>query len=186
MTQSDPTRSTPQPIELSATQAAELIHRELQKATDSLAASDPDRAIDALVRALGLALQLGPAPMEQALRSTIDAGIHLSEAQDTDALSALGPALVGLVARVRDAGALPATPTMDAWATVASDIGALIGQAGLVLTLPPERRARMLGHGRAQAQLLDDATGGIFALTPWLEQLARSSLQQLRDSGLPG
>ena len=176
--------AAPQPIELTAAEAADRVHLELRSATASLAAGNPDPAIDALVRALGLALQLGPAPVEQALRTAIDAGIHLAGVQDTDTLSALGPALVDLVARVRDAGALPATPTMDAWATVASDIGALIGQAGLALSLPPVRRAGMLGQAHTQTQLLDDATGGVFALTPWIDQLARSSLQQVRDSGI--
>ena len=60
---------------------------------------------------------------------------------------------------------------MEAWATVAADLGTLIGQVGLALALPAERRTGMLDNARTRASLLDDATQSLFALTAWLDRL---------------
>jgi hypothetical protein len=60
---------------------------------------------------------------------------------------------------------------MEAWAMIASNLGALVGQVGLVLSMPPAHREGMLKNARTHAVLLDDATGELFALTHWLDQL---------------
>jgi hypothetical protein len=144
---------------------------ELEQASRSLKASDLSAALDGYVRALGLALQLGPALTEQVLISALGTARGFAEQPDPDGLSALGPALVDLVDQVRRAGALPRTPIMEAWATVASDLGALIGQVGLALTIAPDHRNGMIENARAHASLLDDVTGQIFALTAWIDQI---------------
>jgi hypothetical protein len=147
--------SDPQPIDLTPAGAAVRIRAELALAQGALEAPrDLDTALDAYVRALGLALQLGPAPSE-----------------DAAALSALGPAVVDLVGQVRGASALPPTPVMAAWAELAVEVGALIGQLGLALALPADRRAGMMNQARERAALLDDTTGGFFSLGVWLTRL---------------
>ncbi len=57
---------------------------------------------------------------------------------------------------------------MNSWATVATEIGTLIGQVGLALAIPPERRSKMMANIHARALLLDDVTGGRFTLGAWL------------------
>jgi hypothetical protein len=170
--------TTPQAVDLNTAEAADLLHSELTQAEDSLRAQDLDAAVDNYVRALGLALQLGPAPTEQALVAILGtarelAGQHhaVGRPSASAALSALGPALVGLVAQVCDAGVLPATSVMEAWAIISSEIGALIGQLGLALALPADHRTGMLDNARTRAALLDGATNGIFTLTAWLEEI---------------
>jgi hypothetical protein len=170
-----------QSIDLTPAQAAEHIQAELACAGQALAlegpasgpldAQDLDTALDAYVRALGLALQLGPAPAEEVLQAVVHAAQLLGQRGDAAALSALGPALVDLVAQVRTAGALPPTAIMEAWATVAADLGTLVGQVGLALALPPERQTGMMDKARARAVLLDDATRALFSLTPWIDRL---------------
>ena len=172
---------SPHRIDLTPAQATEHIQVELACAGQALAlgtpgrdpldAQDLDTALDAYVRALGLALQLGPAPAEEVLQAVVHAAHQLNGRGDATALSALGPALVDLVAQVRTAGALPPTAVMEAWATVAADLGTLIGQVGLALALPAERRTGMLDNARTRASLLDDATQSLFALTAWLDRL---------------
>ncbi len=163
--------TTPQTRDLAPADAAELIHRALEQASEVLQSGDLNAALDAYVPALGLALQLGPAPSEKVLLAVMDGARKLAHRQDADGLSALGPTLVDLVTQVREAGALPATRVMEAWATVASEMGALIGQVGLALAVAPDHSADMMGNAHARATLLDDATGGLFALAAWLEQL---------------
>lgn len=159
-------------IDLTPSQAAALIHRDLTGAKSALDSHDLEMALDGFVRALGLALQLGPAPAEQVLEAILCAARQMRRCQDVEGLSALGPALVGLGKQVRAANALPPTAIMEAWATVTEDLGALIGQLGLALALPPDRREEMMGSARSRAALLDDATHGIFHLAEWLNDLA--------------
>jgi hypothetical protein len=83
--------------------------------------------------------------------------------------------LVGLTQQVKEAGALPPTSVMHAWAELASDLGALIGQVGLALTLNSSHRAGMMGKARMRAALLDDATSDLFALGSWLDQIGEES-----------
>lgn len=163
--------TTPQEIDLAPTEAARRIQSELEQASDALHVDDLGTALDGYVRALGLALQLGPALIERVLVAVLDAAQELAGWKHAEGLSALGPALVDLVAQVRRAGALPPTSVMDAWATVASDLGALIGQVGLALAITPDHREEMMENARARAALLDDATGKLFALTRWLDQV---------------
>ena len=160
-----------QEVSLTATEAAELLSRDLTQAVQSLCASDLPTALDSYARALGLALQLGPAPAEQVLVAICEGARALVLRQDAAGLSALGPAVVGLVAQVRDEEALPRTRIMDAWATIASDMGALIGQLGLVMALPTDHRPGMLANARRRAELLDEATGARFTLVSWLEEI---------------
>jgi hypothetical protein len=161
-------------IELTPAEAADRIDNELGQAWIALGAHDLEPALDGYVRALGLALQLGPAPTEQVLVAILQAARELALRRDADGLSALGPALVGLVTQVRHAGALSHTAVMEAWATVADGLGVLTGQLGLALTLPPDRRAGMMSQARAHATLLEDASGGLFGLVDWLDDIARA------------
>lgn len=156
-------------VRATAAQAAEMIKGELDRAHLALLAGDLDPALDGYVRALGLALQLGPAPAEQALAAILAGARILAQGGQAEGLSRLGPAVVGLVDQVRDADALPATGVMDAWATVASDLGAFLGQVGVALAIPTERRAGMIHNLRAHAALLDEATGKLFGLVAWLD-----------------
>jgi hypothetical protein len=167
--------TSPLPTELTPAEAADSILRELQCAGDGFERADLDSALDAYARALGLALQLGPAFTEQVLTAILDTARQLSHQRKAEALSALGPALVDLVAQVCEARALPATPAMQAWANVAYELGALIGQVGLALGLAPDHRDGMLDGARTRAALLDDATGNLFSLTPWIDSF-RSGL----------
>jgi hypothetical protein len=105
------------------------------------------------------------------LSATLDAASELACSLDTEGLSALGPALVNLVTQVRDADVLPSSMVMDAWASVATDVGALIGQVGLALAIHPDHRRGMMDSARLRAALLDDATGGLFNLTNWLDRI---------------
>jgi hypothetical protein len=73
---------------------------------------------------------------------------------------------------VRQAGALPPTPVMEAWATVAAEVGLLVGQAGLALSLPQDRRAGMAQNLQARARLLDEATGSRLGAAAWVEHVA--------------
>jgi hypothetical protein len=161
----------PQFVDLSPAEAAGLISRELARAGDALQIRHLDLALDGYVRALGLALQLGPAPTGQVLFAALDATRQLVHRQDADGLSTLGPALVALVDQVRAAGVLPSTAIMEAWAMVASDLGMLIGQVGLALAISPDHRQGMMDSARSRAVLLDNATGNLFALTDWLDQV---------------
>jgi hypothetical protein len=160
-----------QEVSLTATEAAELLSSDLAQAGQALGDGDLPTALDSYARALGLALQLGPAPAEQVLAAVCEGARVLFLRQDAAALSALGPAVVGLVAQVRDEQSLPRTRIMDAWATIASDVGALIGQVGLVMALPRDHRPGMLANARRRAELLDEATGARFAFVSWLEDI---------------
>jgi hypothetical protein len=161
----------PQEIDLTPAEAAQRIQKELERASDALRIDDLGTAFDGYVRALGLALQLGPALTERVLAAVLDAAQELAGWKHGEALSTLGPAMVELVGQVHVAGALPPTSVMEAWATIASNLGALIGQVGLVLAMLPAHREGMLKNARTHAVLLDDATGELFALTHWLDQL---------------
>ncbi|MFN2227377.1 MAG: hypothetical protein ACK2UY_13735 [Anaerolineae bacterium] len=154
-----------QALEMSPGQAADRLHGELVEAGQALAARDLDAALDAYVRGLGLALQLGPAATEIALGAILAGAADLLRRGDGDGLCALGPAVAGVVDQAREAGAVPPTAAMQAWAGVAVDVGALLGQVGLALALPVERRAGLWRQAQARAALLDEATGGRFALT---------------------
>jgi hypothetical protein len=148
--------------------AVSLLQDELDRAAQALHVAGLDAALGSYVGALGIALQLGPAATERVLHVVLGTGRDLAQQGDASGLSALGPALVGLVARVREAGVLPATPIMEAWAAVVADVGALVGQVGLALTIPPQDRAGLWDTACARAGLLDDATGHLFALSAWL------------------
>jgi hypothetical protein len=161
----------PQPFEATPSDAAALIHEELDGAVGAIAAKRFDAAVDSYVRALGLALQLGPAPTELVLAAVLEAAGDLAHLQEALFLSALGPALVNLVTRARQAGAIARTPVMEAWAMVAEDLGTLLGQVGLATELPAERRGGMMHNARVRAVLLDDATNGLFALSRWIDEI---------------
>jgi hypothetical protein len=162
---------TRDPVDVTPGGAACLVQEELDRADRALHTADLDAALDGYVGALGIALQLGPAATEKVLRAILETSHHLARQGDAAGLSALGPALVGLVGQVREAGVLPATPIMEAWAAVAADVGALVGQVGLALTVSPQSHAGMWDTACARAALLDDATGYLFALSTWLAGL---------------
>jgi hypothetical protein len=161
-------------VELTLDGVVSLLQTELDGAAEALERGDLDATLDGYVASLGLALQLGPAPTERVLRLILDTARAFASKGDADALSALSPALAGLAQQVREAGVLPATPAMDAWATVTTDLGALVGQIGLALALPSPQRAAMLGSARSRATLLDDSTSELFSLAAWLDELASS------------
>jgi hypothetical protein len=161
----------PDAVELTLDGAISLLQEELDRAAEAIRTADLESALDGYRAALGLALQLGPAATEGVLRAILQASRDLAWHGEASSLSALGPALVGLVDQVRQAGALPATAVMEAWAIVAADLAALVGQIGLALSIPPRHRAGMFDSARAHAVLLDDATSNLFALTAWIDQL---------------
>jgi hypothetical protein len=163
----------PQELELKLTEAASLIGAELTLAEEALLEGKVDAGLDGYVRALGLALQLGPASADQAMTSVLRAARNLASRQDASGLSALGPALVGLVNQMRDTDAVPATAVMEAWARFFEGLGALIGQVGLALAIPSGHRRGMMANARSHATLLDDATAGRFALAAWLDEVAQ-------------
>ena len=163
--------TSPRSVELTAFEATNLLHRTLVEADQALQEGSTVESFDSYVSALGLALQLGPAPTEKAILAVLGAVKRLAQQQDAPGLCTLGPALVDLVDQTRTAGALPPTPIMETWAIVVSDLGSLAGQVGLALAIPPQRRSEMIGNARARAALLDDATGGLFALTEWLDSI---------------
>jgi hypothetical protein len=165
----------PQSVNLTPAGATALVQKQLLEAQSALGKSDLESALDSLISALGIALQLGPAASELVLSEVVTAARELAGKDDAVALSTLGPALVGLVQQISKAGALPPTAVMHAWAEVASDLGALIGQVGLTLTVGGSHRAGMIGNARTRAALLDDATDDLFALSGWLDQLGDDS-----------
>jgi hypothetical protein len=158
-------------VELTLDGVIGLLQEEMDRTAEALDAENLDETLDGCICALGLALQLGPAATERVLHTVLGAGRVLARRGEADGLSALGPALVTLVDQVRESGGLPATAVMNAWATVVAGLGALIGQIGLALTIPARHRTGMLDNARGHAVLLDDATGHLFALTAWLDDL---------------
>jgi hypothetical protein len=167
--------TSPQSLDLTPADAAALIQNQILEAQSALERSDLESVLDSLISALGLALQLGPAASELVLSKIVAVARELARRDDAGALAALGPALVGLLQEVREAGALPPTSVMHAWAELASELGALIGQVGLALTLGSSRQAGMMAKARMRAALLDDATGDLFALGSWLDRLGEES-----------
>jgi hypothetical protein len=165
----------PQAVNLTPAEAANLLRQELDRAAQALDIGDLDAGLDGYVRALGLALQLGPAPAEEVLVAALEAAQKLAAGRDAAGLSALGPALVELVDQMQAAGALPPTAVMAAWATVTADVGGLIGQAGLILTLPPDHRQGLVHNAQTRATLLDEATGHLFQISAWLGELDLAS-----------
>jgi hypothetical protein len=162
--------------------AADLLHSEITQASVDSEDGGLLASVNGFARALGLGLQLGPAATEQVLTAILQACRESAAREDSvsdkgavsdapQALSTLGPAIVELVGEVQCAGVLPGTPVMEAWATLASELGLLIGQMGLALAIPAEHRAGMVDSARTRALLLDDATGGRFALVAWLEEV---------------
>ncbi len=168
---SDATGKPLESADLTPAEATQLFHESLAGARRAFERTGLDAALGGYLHALGLALQLGPAPAEEALRAMLQLAHRLARRDDAQGLARLGPSVVDLVGRVGEAGALPGTPVMEAWATVAADVGTLVGQVGLALSIPAEHRAGMLDNARRRAALLDDATGNLFALTAWLDQL---------------
>ena len=160
-----------QSISLTAPEAAELLRTKLAQAASDSRSSCLDTALDNWTQALGLALQLGPAPAEQALEAVLEEARRLSRCRDAQGLSALGPTLTGLVTQMREARALPPTAVMEAWATLVSDVGIMIGQVGLALDLPRDRRRGLLDNARTRATFVDEATEGRFGLSVWLAEL---------------
>ena len=163
--------TTPQTIDLAPDQAAALLRGQVAQAAKMLQTGCLDAALDRYTCALGLGLQLGPAPTQEVLIAVVDTARSLTHKQDVHSLSALGPALVALVDQVRDASVLPATAVMEAWAFVATDVATLIGQLGVALELAPERRGDLIDNLRIRATLLDNATDGRFALSTWIDDL---------------
>lgn len=167
--------TSPQSVNLTPADATALIQDQILEAQSALERSDLESALDSLISALGLALQLGPAASELVLSEIVAVAQELGRRDDAGALAALGPAMVSLTQQVREAGALPPTSVMHAWAELASDLGAFIGQVGLALTLGSSHGAGMMGKARMRAALLDDVTGGLFVLTGWLDRLGEES-----------
>jgi hypothetical protein len=163
--------TSPQTVELAPDQATAMIREELAQAAKILQTGRFDSALDRYTAALGLGLQLGPAPTQEVLTAILDTARTLARNQDGHGLSALGPALVGLVDQVRAAGVLPATAVMEAWAIIAADLATLIGQLGVALELAPDRRGDMIDNARIRASLLDNATDGLFDLEAWIDDL---------------
>ncbi|HSJ53749.1 MAG TPA: hypothetical protein VLC52_08355, partial [Anaerolineae bacterium] len=60
---------------------------------------------------------------------------------------------------------------MAAWAALAVEVGALLGQVGLALSLAPEGRAGLWRTLRDRATLLDETTRSLFGLRAWLDGL---------------
>ncbi len=145
-----------------------MLRDELALADSDLDATSSGSAIDRYVRALGLAVQLGPAATELVLNRLLLAASELFRLGDAVGLSTLGPAIVRLVDCVREAGALPADAVMEAWSAIAEDVGAIIGQIGLALSMPPDHRMGMIEGSRARAALLDQATDSVLGLSAWL------------------
>jgi hypothetical protein len=162
--------TAPREIDATPAEASALIRDQLLKARHALHHNNLDLALDRFVTALGLAFQLGPAASQSVLSEVMDAAREMACQIDAEALSALGPAIVGLVDQMQKADALP-TAVMEAWAQLAAALGALIGQLGLALTLPADHRTGMMAHTRARAAFLDESTGNLFALTAWIDQI---------------
>ena len=167
--------SAPRALDLTPAEAARFLDRESTKAGTAWRAAAFDTAVDGYTRALGLALQLGPAPAEQTLTAILHTTRELGSSEEAEALAMLGPALVDLVHQVCRAGALPATRVMGAWAELTLDVGALISQVGLAYSLPPERRRELTINARTRATLLDDACNGALGLGYWLDAKALES-----------
>ncbi len=161
---------------MSASQASEQIQRARQRTHLALRSGDLEAALDELVSALGLALQLGPAATEMVLAEAVAAAREMAQQRDANALSTLGPALVGLTHQVREAGVLPRTKVMEAWAVVVSGLGALFGELGLALGMARNARLGMMTNASVRAASLDDATGGLFELGDWLAEIVSDSL----------
>jgi hypothetical protein len=158
-------------LELAPDEAVARIRREIANAIQAIQNQHLDAALGCYVRSLGLALQLGPGPTEQVVIAVLSGAQTLVRNNEAESLSALGPALVELVAMVRQASALPPTPIMQAWATVASELAAILGQIGLATSLPTDRRAGLLDLAQARIVLLDSATNGLFDLRNWWHEL---------------
>ena len=163
--------SEPWSIDLTPLEAAGYIERELQVARDSLQSCETDLAQDKFVSTLGLALQLGPAMVDRVLLCVMHEIRKLESSSGSETLATLGPALVHVVSQVRNTGALPSSKAMEAWATVASDLGAIVGQVGLALSIESNRRVGMLANARSRAAALDEATESRFAMTDWIDQI---------------
>lgn len=164
--------SAPRSIDLTAVEAERLLSRELHAARDSLLSSQLDVAQDKFVSALGLALQLSPAPVERVLLYVMHTIRESALRSDSETLSTFGPALVHVVSQVRDFGALPSSRVMEAWATVASDMGTIIGQVGVALAIESDRCKGMMANARIRAAALDEATGTRFAVAAWIDQIS--------------
>lgn len=161
----------PQTIGLTPGEAAALIRSELAAASQAFKTADASAGIAACSCALGVALQLGAGPTQQVLLSILEEAHTLTRQGRADVLSALGPAIIGLIGQVRDAHALPSGAAMIAWASVGEELGALLGQVGLALSVAPEGRSGMVNVAMARADGLDEATRCIFDLRGWLESL---------------
>jgi hypothetical protein len=177
--------TSPREIEATPAEASALLRDYLLEARRAISRGELDPALGRFVTALGLALQLGPAAIQHVLVEVMGAAREMARDQDAEALSALGPALVGSVVQVHEADALPPTAVMRAWAELASALGVLIGQLGLALTLPAEHRAGMVKNARTRAAVLDDSTDSLFALAEWVEEAATDGPREEDDRG-PG
>lgn len=167
--------SLPRSIDLTPAEAAALIDGELRAANESLRSAQTDAALDRFVTTLGLALQLGPTPVDTVLLWLMQALRESTLHIDSETLSTLGPALVHVVSQVREAGALPPSRIMVAWATVASDVGTILGQVGLALSIEASFRIGMMANARIRAAALDEATGSRYAIADWIDHLPASS-----------
>jgi hypothetical protein len=78
---------------------------------------------------------------------------------------------------VRAASPLPRTAVMEAWAAVASGVGALFGELGLILAIAPNGRSGMMMNAATRARSLDDATGNCFELGDWLDEIVDDLLE---------
>ncbi len=155
-------------VYLTLGEAARVFLDELAQVDAALGAAGFEGTSDALARALGLALQLGPSATELALRRIFRAVGILPALDGPARLSTLAPALVSVVDGVREAGAFPPTPVMEAWAMLAADWGAAIAEVGLALAPGSEQRRAMVAACRLRAALLDEGPGGVLELSEWI------------------
>lgn len=167
--------SAPRSVHLTPGEAEQLLSRELCAARHCVLSSQMDAAQDKFVSALGLALQLGPAPVERVLQHVMHTVREDLLRSDSETLSTFGPSLVHVVGQVRESGALPSTRVMEAWATVASDVGTIIGQVGVALTIESDRRLGMMANARIRAAALDEVTDTRFAMADWIDQISGHS-----------
>jgi hypothetical protein len=155
----------PETVELTPDGAARLLLDELALAAAAGASGNVDAALDAYVRALGLALQLGPTAAARTLFALLDGAREM----DPAGLSALGPAVVRLVDQVQEAGALPDNPVMASWARATAYCGTLIGLLGVAGAMPARERQPMVEKVRTSAAGLDEDTENLFDFTAWVD-----------------
>jgi len=171
-------------LEVPAASAGDVVLAWQAEARRSLDQGDTAAALDRFVELLGLALQVGPESAMSTLHAIVGAARDSVGRGQADLLAALGPALADLVSRLRHSQAAPSTPEMDAWCTAAEEVGALIGQVGLLLDVRPDGRSGLLALVRTRGLLLEEATGGLLGVTDLLNETERSGPAVRKTEGI--